>query len=91
MAMTRERKSELIKEFAASENDTGSPEVQVALLTERINTLTAHLKTHKKDNHSRRGLLMMVNRRNRLLKYLRETDLEGYRALIARLKIRAKE
>ena len=91
MTMTKERKSELIKTYATKENDTGSPEVQIALLTERISTLTEHLKTHKKDKHSRRGLLMMVNKRNRLLKYLRETNLEGYRALIGKLGIRAKE
>ncbi len=91
MTMTKERKAELIREFAAKENDTGSPEVQVALLAERINSLTEHLKSHKKDNHSRRGLLMMVNRRNRLLKYLRETNLESYRSIIEKLKIRAKE
>ncbi len=91
MTMNKERKAELIREFAANESDTGSPEVQIALLTERINSLTGHLKTHKKDNHSRRGLLMMVNRRTRLLKYLREINLEGYRALIAKLKIRAKD
>lgn len=91
MTMSKERKTELIKEYATKENDTGSPEVQVALLTERISTLTEHLKTHKKDKHSRRGLLMMVNRRNRLLKYLRETNLESYRSLIAKLGIRAKE
>ena len=91
MSMTKERKSELIKTYATKENDTGSPEVQVALLTERINSLTEHLKGHKKDNHSRRGLLMMVNRRNRLLKNLRETNLESYRGIIEKLKIRAKE
>lgn len=91
MTMNKERKAELIREFAANEGDTGSPEVQIALLTERINSLTGHLKSHKKDNHSRRGLLMMVNRRTRLLKYLREINLEGYRALIAKLKIRAKD
>ncbi|MDR1612668.1 MAG: 30S ribosomal protein S15 [Planctomycetota bacterium] len=91
MAMTRERKSELIKEYGVRENDTGSHEVQVAILSERINSLTEHLKSHKRDNHSRRGLLMMVNRRNRLLKYLRETSLESYRAIIHKLKIRAKE
>lgn len=91
MTMNKERKDELIREFATKENDTGSPEVQVALLTERINSLTEHLKGHKKDNHSRRGLLMMVNRRNRLLRYLRETNLESYRSIIAKLKIRAKE
>ena len=91
MTMTKERKAEIITQFAAKENDTGSPEVQVALLTERITSLTGHLKSHKKDNHSRRGLLMMVNRRSRLLKYLRETNLESYRSLIEKLKIRAKE
>lgn len=91
MTMSKERKSEIIKEHATKENDTGSPEVQIALLTERISTLTEHLKIHKKDKHSRRGLLMMVNRRNRLLKFLRETNLESYRALIAKLGIRAKE
>ena len=89
--MTKDRKSEIIKKFASKPEDTGSPEVQVALLTERINSLTEHLKGHKKDNHSRRGLLMMVNKRNRLLKYMRETDLDGYRKLIEALKIRAKE
>ncbi len=91
MTMTKERKSEIIQTYATRQNDTGSPEVQVALLTERITSLTEHLKTHKKDKHSRRGLLMMVNRRNRLLKYIRETNLEGYRALIGKLGIRAKE
>lgn len=91
MTMTRERKSELIKTFATKENDTGSPEVQVALLTERISTLTEHLKTHKKDKHSRRGLLMMVNKRNGLLRYLHGANPESYRALIGRLGIRAKE
>ena len=91
MTMTKERKAEIITQFAAKENDTGSPEVQVALLTERITSLTGHLKSHKKDNHSRRGLLMMVNRRSRLLKYLRETNIESYRSLIEKLKIRAKE
>lgn len=91
MTMTKERKSEIIKEFGVQENDTGSPEVQAALLSERINSLTEHLKAHKKDNHSRRGLLMMVNRRNRLLRYLRETNLESYRSIIKKLKIRAKE
>ena len=91
MTMTKERKSEIIKTYATKDNDTGSPEVQVALLTERITTLTEHLKTHKKDKHSRRGLLMMVNKRNRLLKYLRDTNLESYRALIGKLGIRAKE
>ena len=91
MTMSKERKSEIIKTYATKDNDTGSPEVQVALLTERISTLTEHLKTHKKDKHSRRGLLMMVNRRNRLLKYIREGNLEGYRTLIGKLGIRSKE
>lgn len=91
MVMSKDRKSELIATYKTKDNDTGSPEVQVALLTERINTLTEHLKAHKKDKHSRRGLLMMVNRRNRLLKYLRDTNLEGYRELIKKLGIRAKE
>ena len=91
MTMSKDRKSEIIKTYATKDNDTGSPEVQIALLTERISTLTEHLKAHKKDKHSRRGLLMMVNRRNRLLKYVRETNLEGYRALIGKLGIRAKE
>ncbi|MDR3210487.1 MAG: 30S ribosomal protein S15 [Planctomycetota bacterium] len=91
MVMNKERKAELISQFAAKENDTGSPEVQVALLTERINSLTDHLRSHKKDNHSRRGLLMMVNRRNRLLKYLRSSNLESYRHTIDKLKIRSKE
>jgi small subunit ribosomal protein S15 len=91
MTMNKDRKAEIIKTYATKENDTGSPEVQIALLTERITSLTEHLKGHKKDKHSRRGLLMMVNRRNSLLKYLRETNLEGYRAIIAKLGIRAKE
>ncbi len=91
MTMSKDRKSELIKTYATKSNDTGSPEVQVALLTERITSLTEHLKVHKKDKHSRRGLLMMVNRRNRLLKYLRDTNLDGYRAIIQKLGIRAKE
>ncbi len=91
MTMSKERKSDIIKTYATKDNDTGSPDVQVALLTERISSLTEHLKIHKKDKHSRRGLLMMVNRRNRLLKYIRDTNLEGYRALIGKLGIRAKE
>jgi small subunit ribosomal protein S15 len=75
-------------EHARSENDTGSPEVQVALLTSRIEHLTEHLKVHKKDHHSRRGLLMLVGRRRRLLDYLADTDVERYRALIAKLGLR---
>lgn len=86
--MTTEKKAEIIKEYGRTPNDTGSPEVQVALLTERINTLTEHLKENKKDHHSRRGLLKMVGKRRGLLDYLKKTDLEGYRALIAKLGLR---
>ena len=78
----------VVEEFGSHETDTGSPEVQVALLTERINHLTEHLRTHKKDHHSRRGLLMMVGKRRRLLAYLRNQDVERYRTLIARLGLR---
>ena len=86
--MTKERKLEIIKEYGRSEGDTGSPEVQIALLTERINHLTEHLKTHKKDHHSRRGLLMLVGQRRGLLNYLKSKDIDGYRALINNLGIR---
>lgn len=86
--MTKERKLEIIKEYGRSEGDTGSPEVQIALLTERINHLTDHLKTHKKDHHSRRGLLMLVGQRRGLLNYLKSKDIEGYRELINKLGIR---
>lgn len=86
--MTTERKAEIIKEYGRTPNDTGSPEVRVALLTERINVLTEHLKENKKDHHSRRGLLKMVGKRRGLLDYLKKNDLEGYRALIAKLGIR---
>lgn len=86
--MTTEKKAEIIKEYGRTPNDTGSPEVQVALLTERINTLTEHLKENKKDHHSRRGLLKMVGKRRGLLDYLKRTDLESYRALIAKLGLR---
>ena len=86
--MTTERKAEIIKEYGRTPNDTGSPEVQVALLTERINVLTEHLKENKKDHHSRRGLLKMVGKRRGPLDYLKKNDLEGYRALIAKLGIR---
>ncbi len=86
--MTTERKAEIIKEYGRTPNDTGSPEVQVALLTERINVLTEHLRDNKKDHHSRRGLLKMVGKRRGLLDYLKRTDLEGYRALIAKLGLR---
>ncbi len=88
MALQQERKSELIEAFAVHENDTGSPEVQVALLTERINELNEHFRIHKKDHHSRRGLFKMVYKRAHLLKYLREHDINRYRALITRLGLR---
>jgi len=88
MSMTSERKRELIREFATHEGDTGSPEVQVAILTERINNLTEHLKQHRKDFHSRRGLLMMVGQRRRLLDYLRRKDEQRYRRLVERLGLR---
>ncbi len=81
-------KEEIIKEYATHEGDTGSPEVQVALLTARIKHLTEHLKVHKKDNHSRRGLFKMVGQRRSLLKYLEKTDIERYRSLIERLGLR---
>lgn len=88
MSITAERKSALIKEHARGKDDTGSPEVQVAILSERINTLTEHFKTHKKDNHSRRGLLKMVSQRRRLLDYLKDRDEKRYTALIERLNLR---
>ena len=86
--LTKERKEALMGEFQTHEGDTGSPEVQVALLTERINQLTEHLKVHQKDHHSRRGLLMMVGQRRRQLAYLSREYPERYRALIARLHLR---
>ena len=86
--MDKARKLELIKQFGRSEGDTGSPEVQVALLTERITSLTGHLKIHKKDHHSRRGLLMMVGQRRGLLNYLSDQDVERYRTLIKELGLR---
>ena len=86
--MTKERKQEIINTYKREEKDTGSSEVQIALLTERINELTEHLKVHKKDNHSRRGLLKMVGKRRALLEYLKKNDIESYRNLIARLGIR---
>ena len=88
MSITAERKSELIKKFAQTEGDTGSPEVQVAILTERIVTLTEHFKDHKKDNHSRRGLLKMVSKRRRLLDYLKSRDEDRYKAIIKELGLR---
>ena len=86
--LTTEKKAEIIKEYATCEGDTGSPEVQVAILTYRINDLNEHLKAHPNDNHSRRGLLKMVGHRRNLLAYLREKDIERYRTLIARLGLR---
>ena len=88
MSVTAERKQKIIKDNAQAKGDTGSPEVQVAILTERINNLTEHFKTHPKDNHSRRGLLMMVNKRRSLLDYLKRKDVERYNALIAKLGLR---
>lgn len=88
MSITAERKQELIKEYAIKEGDTGSPEVQVAILTERIVNLTDHLKTHGKDNHSRRGLLMMVGQRRRLLDYAKKKSQQRYESLIGRLGLR---
>ena len=88
LSISKERTAELVKEFGKGEGDSGSPEVQVAILTERIRNLTEHLKVHKKDHHSRRGLLKMVGHRRNLLKYLQDNDIERYRAIIARLGIR---
>jgi len=86
--MTKERKQEIVAEFGKTATDTGSPEVQVALLTERINQLTAHLKDHMKDHHSRRGLLKMVGKRRRLQNYIKAQDIEKYRELNKRLNLR---
>ena len=88
MALTTEQKKTIMADYATVEGDTGSPEVQVAMLTKRIADLTEHLKTHKHDHHTRRGLLGMVGRRRRLLKYLEKTDIARYRALIERLGLR---
>lgn len=88
MSITAERKQELIKEYATGDGDTGSPEVQVAILSERIANLTEHFKTHAKDNHSRRGLLKLVSQRRRLLDYVKKTDVERYSSLIQRLGLR---
>jgi small subunit ribosomal protein S15 len=88
MPLTQERKAELVTKFGSNPEDTGNTRVQVALLTERINELTEHLREHKKDHHSRRGLLMLVGQRRRLLNYLQKKDLEGYRALIKDLGLR---
>ena len=86
--MTKERKQEIINTYKREENDTGSPEVQIALLTERINELTEHLKIHKKDNHSRRGLLKMVGKRRNLLNYLAKKDINRYREIVEKLGLR---
>ena len=88
MALTKEAKQEHVGKFGKHETDTGSPEVQIAMLTRRINQLTEHLRTHKHDHHSRRGLLKLVGRRRRFLNYLQRTNLEGYRALIKELGLR---
>ena len=88
MTLTTERKREIVSRFGKSDGDTGSTEVQVALLTERINGLTEHLRQHRKDHHSRRGLLMLVGQRRRLLNYLQRRDLDRYRALIRELGLR---
>lgn len=88
MTVMAERKAEVVQKFARGSNDTGSPEVQVALLTERINALAPHFEQHKKDNHSRRGLLKMVNQRRQMLDYLKRTDEQRYAKLIAELGLR---
>lgn len=88
MSITAERKQELVSEFGANDNDTGSPEVQVAILTERIKSLTEHLQHHKKDFHSRRGLLVMVGQRRRLLDYIKRKDRQRYEDVIKRLGLR---
>ena len=88
MSLTKDKKAELVDKYGRDGDDTGSTEVQVALLTERINELTEHLRTHSKDHHSRRGLLMLVGRRRRLLRYLESTDLDRYRSLVGELGLR---
>lgn len=88
MALTQERKNELINEFKVHDTDTGSPEVQIAILTEKINYLNEHLREHKKDHHSRRGLMKMVGQRRNLLTYLRNNDVQRYRNLITKLGLR---
>lgn len=88
LSISKERTAELIKEFGKGENDSGSAQVQVAILSERIRNLTEHLKTHKKDNHSRRGLMMLIGKRRGLLKYIKNNDIQEYRDLIAKLGIR---
>ena len=86
--ISKEAKAQIIEKYKRDEKDTGSPEVQIALLTERINELTEHLKVHKKDNHSRRGLLMMVGKRRNLLNYLAKNDLPKYREIVSKLNLR---
>ncbi|MHC4883555.1 MAG: 30S ribosomal protein S15 [Planctomycetota bacterium] len=88
MSVTAERKQELIGTFKTKDEDTGSPEVQVAILSERIRNLTEHMRTHKHDHHSRRGLIAMVNKRTKLLNYLRKKDVERYRSIVQRLQLR---
>jgi small subunit ribosomal protein S15 len=88
MSLTKDQKSELIGKYGRGDNDTGSAEVQIALMTARINELTEHLRTHAKDHHSRRGLLMLVGKRRRMLRYLEKTDLERYRSLVKELGLR---
>lgn len=88
MALTQDRKNEIISEYKVHDNDTGSPEVQIAILTEKVNYLNDHLRTHKKDHHSRRGLLKMVGQRRNLLNYLRNNDISRYRTVITKLGLR---
>jgi small subunit ribosomal protein S15 len=88
MTLTKEKKAELVSKYGRTDGDTGSAEVQVALMTERINDLTGHLREHSKDHHSRRGLLMLVGKRRRLLRYLERNDVERYRSLVAELGLR---
>jgi small subunit ribosomal protein S15 len=88
MSLTQEKKQELIQKFGRADGDTGSAEVQIALLTERINELTEHLRSHRKDHHSRRGLLMLVGKRRRLLRYLERADLDRYRTVVGELGLR---
>ena len=88
LSITKERTAELVKEFGKNENDTGAVEVQIAILSERIRNLTEHLKTHKKDNHSRRGLMKLIGKRRGLLKYVKERNIDEYRELVKKLGIR---
>ena len=90
MPLQQEKKTGVIDQYKNREGDTGSPEVQIALLSARINQLTEHLRTHKKDHHSRRGMMMMIGKRRRLLNYLSQVDIERYRALVGRLGIRSR-